>query len=169
MELDTVRLPYQSQELYMVHNSPILAMDFSKDERLLTSGDKAGNIKVWKISDGKCLREINIELSKNLASVTNVKLNPQSSKVFATCLDRSIKIFGLKSGQLLKELNGCHETYIQSFDFVKVKKDGGYIVTDDMVITCGYDGQTVLWQVNSEATQIVQTYSSDKVLPESRP
>ena len=98
MELDTVRLPYQSQELYMVHNSPILAMDFSKDERLLTSGDKAGNIKVWKISDGKCLREINIELSKNLASVTNVKLNPQSSKVFATCLDRSIKIFGLKSG-----------------------------------------------------------------------
>ena len=63
MKLDTVRLPYQGKELYMVHNSPILALDFSQDERLLVSGDKTGTIKVWKVADGKRLRQINIELS----------------------------------------------------------------------------------------------------------
>ena len=63
MKLDTVRLPYQGQELYMVHNSPILALDFSQDESILASGDKAGSIKVWKVSNGKCLKQFNIELS----------------------------------------------------------------------------------------------------------
>ena len=29
MKLDTDRLPYQGQELYMVHNSPVLALNFS--------------------------------------------------------------------------------------------------------------------------------------------
>ena len=63
MKLDTIRLPYQGKGLFMVHNSPVLALDFSQDERILASGDKAGSIKVWKVTDGKLLRQINIELS----------------------------------------------------------------------------------------------------------
>ena len=60
----------------MVHNTKILALDFSRDERLLASGDNNGTIKVWKLSDGKRLREINIELSSNMASITCLKINP---------------------------------------------------------------------------------------------
>ena len=86
----------------MVHNCSILALAFSQDERLLASGDKNGTIKVWKVSDGKRLREINIELSANMASITCIRINPQNSKVYASCLDKSIKVFGLKSGQMLK-------------------------------------------------------------------
>ena len=58
MVLDTTRLAYQGKGHYMVHDnpSPILALDFSLDERLLVSGDQAGTIKVWKVKDGKCLR-----------------------------------------------------------------------------------------------------------------
>ena len=76
MKLDTERLLYQSEGRFMVHHCSILALDFSLDERILASGDKSGTIQVWKVSDGKLLRKINIELSGNMASITCVKINP---------------------------------------------------------------------------------------------
>lgn len=47
----------------MVHTAPVLALDFSWDNRLLASGDKLGTVKVWKVADGKCLRQISTGLS----------------------------------------------------------------------------------------------------------
>ena len=79
---------------------------------MLASGDKLGTVKVWKVADGKCLRQISTGLSPELAPITQVKLNPANSKVYASCLDKSIKVFGLKSGTMLKELTGGHESYI---------------------------------------------------------
>ena len=80
-----------------------------------------------------------------MASITNIKVNPQNSKIFVSCLDKTIKIIGLKSGQILRELSGCHESYIKSFDFVRVRSGDSDLMTDDMIIYCGYDGQTVFW------------------------
>ena len=51
-----------------------------------------------------------------------VRLNPANSKVYACCLDKTVKVFGLKSGTMLKELADGHETYIQGFDFLRVSK-----------------------------------------------
>jgi WD40 repeat protein len=42
----------------MVHRKAVLAMVFSKDDKILASGDSEGMIRVWKFSDGKRLREI---------------------------------------------------------------------------------------------------------------
>lgn len=112
MTMQIEKLKFQKDGLFMVHQSPVLSLNFSSDNRLLTSGDKTGTIKVWKVADGKCLRQISIQLSQNLASVTTVRLNPLNSKVYACCLDKSIKVFGLKSGTMLKELANGHDTYI---------------------------------------------------------
>ena len=112
MALETETLPYQGDGLFMVHASAVLCLDFSHDGRILASGDKSGSIKVWKVSDGKCLRQIAIQLGADLAAVTTVKLNPSNAKVYAACLDKSIKVFGLKSGSLLKEFVSGHEDYI---------------------------------------------------------
>ena len=54
---------------------------------------------------------------------------------------------------MLKQLSGCHESYIHSFDFVRVKQTDNDIVTDDMIISSGYDGQIVLWQTHSDVTE----------------
>ena len=96
----------------MVHSAPVLSLNFSYDNRLLASGDQAGTVKVWKVADGKCLRQISIQISQNLAAVSQVRLNPANAKVYACCLDKTVKIFGLKSGSMLKELAGGHEAYI---------------------------------------------------------
>jgi WD40 repeat protein len=44
----------------MLHTKAILSLVFSQDDKLLASGDSEGIIRVWKFSDGKKLREINI-------------------------------------------------------------------------------------------------------------
>lgn len=67
-----------------------------------------------------------------------MRLNPANSKVYACCLDKTIKVFGLKSGTMLKELANGHDTFIQTFDFLKVKKtpnDSSLVVTDDLVLS----------------------------------
>ena len=106
MKLETAKLTYQRDGLFMVHQGgPVLSLDFSADGRLLASGDQSGTLKVWKVADGKCLRQISIELSESLASVTAVRLNPANSRIYAACLDKTIKVYGLKSGTMLKELS----------------------------------------------------------------
>ena len=56
MTLD-LDLPYQAKDLFMLHRKAILSLIFSKDGRILASGDSEGIIKVWKFSDGKCLKK----------------------------------------------------------------------------------------------------------------
>ena len=57
MSLD-LSLPYQEKGLFMIHNKSVLAMTFSKDDRILATGDSEGIIIIWKFADGKILRKI---------------------------------------------------------------------------------------------------------------
>jgi len=81
-------------------------------------------------------------------------LNPANSRVYACCLDKTIKMFGLKSGTMLKELAGGHETYIQGFEFLRVRATQGQkslTFTDDLILTSSFDGTVVLWAVGPNA------------------
>lgn len=51
-------LPYQAADLYMLHVKSVLALRFSRDDKLLASGDSEGLVRVWKFADGKKLREL---------------------------------------------------------------------------------------------------------------
>jgi WD40 repeat protein len=42
----------------MLHRKSVLSLNFSKDDKILASGDAEGTIRVWKFSEGKKLREI---------------------------------------------------------------------------------------------------------------
>lgn len=48
----------------MVHKAAVLSLDFSStltgDKLLLASGDAVGCVKVWKVQNGKCLRELEL-------------------------------------------------------------------------------------------------------------
>ncbi len=41
----------------MIHSSPITSLSISRDNELLASGDLKGNVKVWRIQTGKCLKK----------------------------------------------------------------------------------------------------------------
>jgi WD40 repeat protein len=56
-----VTLPYQAQNLFMLHRQSILSLVFSNDDKLLASGDAEGIVRIWKFADGKKLREIDTQ------------------------------------------------------------------------------------------------------------
>lgn len=43
----------------MVHSKPLTSLALSRDNELLASGDLKGNIKVWRVQSGKCLKKFN--------------------------------------------------------------------------------------------------------------
>jgi WD40 repeat-containing protein SMU1 len=100
----------------MVHKSAVLSLTFSLDNKLLASGDESGTIKIWKASDGKCLKIIEIIEQDN--AVTNMLLSFKNAKLIATCLDYTIKVFGLKSGNKLKEYAKVHDNFISSIQYM---------------------------------------------------
>ena len=85
----------------MVHAKAVSCLTFSYDDKILAYGDVGGTIKVWKVKNGKCLRTIDVQLSESKAGVTNIKISPTCSKLYASCFDGAVKMFGLKSGSLL--------------------------------------------------------------------
>jgi WD40 repeat-containing protein SMU1 len=105
MTLDLETIPYQAHDLYMLHNKAILSLVFSLDDKLLASGDSEGIIRVWKFQDGKKLREINIQGGEK-SGVTSILFNQNNSQLIAGSLDMTIRVYGLKSGSLLKQLSG---------------------------------------------------------------
>lgn len=89
----------------MLHRKCILSLVFSKDDKLLASGDSEGIMRVWKFSDGKKLREIDTQAGEK-CGISSMLFTQNNSQLIAGCLDSTIRVYGLKSGSLMKMLKG---------------------------------------------------------------
>src|SRR5690606_41140331 len=68
-------LSYQFENILMLHKDSITALNFTKDSKMLVSGDITGNIKVFKVANGKCLREFELAHSKGITCLLFSKDN----------------------------------------------------------------------------------------------
>ena len=94
-------LAYQSEELFMLHNDPVISLAFSKDGELLASGDNKGIAKLWRVRNGKNLRKIDDNFGK---PITFIGFGRDVSHLIIA--EKSIRFFGLKSGRIIKEFVG---------------------------------------------------------------
>ena len=62
-------LKYQAQDNFMMMETAVLTMNFSRDSEMLVTGAQDGKIKVWKIATGQCLRRFERAHSKGITSV----------------------------------------------------------------------------------------------------
>ena len=92
-------------------DSPVLALAISKNNTLLASGDQLGNIYVWKIDTGLCIKKF-----KHPDGVTNLKFDSDGTKVLSCGFDFGIRLFGMKSGKVLKEFSG-HSGFVNDVLF----------------------------------------------------
>jgi len=118
----------------MVHESQVLALDFSKemigDKLMLASGDQSGVIKVWKVTNGKCLRSIEFGLADGKGAVTVIRFMQNDTKIITVSADIYIRIVGLKSGSVIAKFESTHDKgFIQSLHFSK-----------SHMLTCDYSG-----------------------------
>ena len=138
--LGTLRtdLPFQKEEQFMMHDSPILSLAFSPDSALLASGDKDGCVKVWRASTGQCLRRLEGAHSAGVtalafappsssasaaaeagggggggpsSSSTSTSSSSSSAHLLSASYDGTARVHGLKSGRVLRELRG-HSSYV---------------------------------------------------------
>lgn len=94
-------LEYQAKDELMMHaNQPIMCTAFTRDGELLASGAGDGEVKIWKLETGACVRKFTKAHSQG---ITSVSFSKDSFQVLTTSYDSLIRVHGLKSGKMLKE------------------------------------------------------------------
>ena len=129
-------LEYQAKDELMMHEEAVLCSAFSRDGEYLATGAQSGQLKVWKVSTGLCVKRFNPAHPQGLTSVC---FSRDGTQLLTASFDQSARIHGLKSGKTLKEFRG-HTSYVNSATF---NKDGSNI------LTASSDGTIKLWDVRT--------------------
>lgn len=129
-------LTYQAEEMFMMHEEAVLAVNFSRDSELLVSGAQDGKIKVWRIRSGQCLRRFD---RAHTQGVTCVSLSRDGTQVLSGSFDGSVRVHGLKSGKMLKEMRG-HTSYVN---------DAIYSADGSQVISASSDATVRVWDAKT--------------------
>jgi len=134
-------IKYQEQKKFMLHEEGVLALDITSDSTMICAGDEIGTLKVWRISDGKCLRKL---AYAHTHPITCCKFMAKNSQVVSGCQGGRIRIHGLKSAALLKEYRG-HTAYI--IDLVLLD-------SDNTLVTASADSTIRFWDLPSGVQRI---------------
>ncbi|GFE53741.1 WD-40 repeat protein [Babesia ovis] len=136
-------LEYQKKEQFMLHETLIVSLAVSRDSEILASGDKDGNIKIWKIATGECMKKMD---RAHDGAVTCMTFSRDSTCLLTGSFDKTARIHGLKSGRAIKEFKGHHSIVnaaIYSYDGTKV-------------ITGSSDGYIKVW--DSRTTDLLKSF-----------
>ena len=97
----------------MMMEEAVLCLGFSRDSEMLAAGSEGGQIRVWKITTGQCLRKFEKAHSKG---ITSLQFSKDNSQILSASFDMLVRANGLKSGKTLKEFRG-HTSYVNSVTF----------------------------------------------------
>lgn len=93
-------LEYQRNGNYMNQGSGLTCGIFSKDGDHVALGDVAGNIKIWKVSTGLCLKTFN---QAHRSSISSLCFAKDGTQLLSGSSDHTARVHGLKSGRTIKE------------------------------------------------------------------
>lgn len=141
-------LEYQERDEVMAHESSVLCLDVSEDGELVAAGDKSGDVRVWRIVSGKCLRRFP---KVHPGGVTSVAISRDSSRVLAGGFSGAVKVLGMRSGKQVRELQG-HSAFVNSVQF---SADGSFC------LTASSDGTARKWNsATGEAVKVLRPPSA---------
>ncbi|KAJ2914127.1 hypothetical protein MD484_g6278, partial [Candolleomyces efflorescens] len=122
------------------HQQEIYSLDFSLDGRLIVSGSGDRTTRIWDMEhySSKVFTITDILDPQTDAGVTSVAISPRADLVAAGSLDNLIRVWDVKSGQLVERLRG-HGNSVYSVAFTP---DGRGLVTGSL------DKTLKLWDVS---------------------
>ncbi len=129
-------LKYQSEDDFMMHDGSVLALSFSRDSEYIASGSNKGEIKVWKIRTGQCVKRFE---GAHTGAVTSVEFGKDGTQLVSGSMDQTVRIHGLKSGKTLKEFRG-HKSFVNA---------AVYSEDQTKIISASSDGSIKVWDSKS--------------------
>ncbi|KAI8853356.1 putative vesicle coat complex COPI, beta [Chytridium lagenaria] len=166
-------LKYQQEENFMMMDTAILCLSFGRENDVLASGSQDGNIKIWRVSTGQCIRRF---ISAHSQGVTSVKFSKDNTQVLSGSFDFTLRLHGIKSGKMLKEFRG-HISYVNDVQFsadgsrvYSASSDGTLKIWDSKSASCLstitlHEGKAVTGGVESSTvSKILALPTSDNIL-----
>ena len=146
-KLRTYDLPYQKDDDLMLHDTAVLAINYSRDGEMLATGSSDGMVRVWKIVTGKCLRQFEHAHSEAISCIT---FSVDGTKVLTGAHDCLCREFGLRATKMLKEFRG-HSSYINTCAYAN----------ETRIVTSAADGTVRVWDAkSSELKQVIRPGAS---------
>jgi WD40 repeat-containing protein SMU1 len=133
-------LPYQQADNLLGHDGPgdadndsstvaVTALAVAKDGSLLASGTSTGQVKVWRVDTGKCLRTMQCHSASTTttsaatsssrstgARITCLSFSPDAGRLLTASQDGACREFGLRTAKMLQQFTtttGGHD-YVSS-------------------------------------------------------
>ena len=168
-------LKYQANDELMLHEDAVLSLAWSKDSEMIATGDQAGKIKVWKVRTGQCVRRFDKAHSQG---VTCLCFSRDSTQLCSASYDASMRMHGLKSGKMLKEMRG-HTSYINhcvytmdGLRLVSVSEYGAFSAADSILmcnaswnqVSSGSDGFVKVWDPKTAECLVTRVEREKDVL-----
>ncbi|MEZ6090693.1 MAG: c-type cytochrome domain-containing protein [Pirellulaceae bacterium] len=125
----------------------VLTVDIDpSNEHLVTGGgepSRSGEVKIWNLADGALVREI---ANPHTDTVLCARFSPDGTMLATSGADRMIKVWDLKTGELMKTLEG-HTHHVNSI---------AWNVNNRQISSASADSSVKIWDVSSgQATRTI--------------
>jgi WD40 repeat protein len=127
------RQPVLSGRRELAHPEPVLALDFSPDGRLLATGCRDGNVRLWDRATGDRIR-----ILEQPSAVREVLFHPDGRLLVTSCADGLVRSWDLRSG-VVREL---FETQPEG-GAIALTPDGG------LLAACTQSSAVQLWALST--------------------
>ena len=117
------------------HESDVVTLDFSLDDKILVSGSTDGTICVWDLATGAARQTFfGVEPEYSHPAVTSVMISPNGQYVAVGSMDTVIRIWDINSDDLVERLEG-HWGYVYGVAWMP---DGKSLVSGGLDATVKY-------------------------------
>ncbi|KAL6920562.1 hypothetical protein FSST1_004588 [Fusarium sambucinum] len=86
------------------HQGSVTSSVFSPDASLIASASEDFTVRIWRVSDGKCLHK----LVGHKDAVFSVTFFPKGDIVFSGSLDKTVRLWSVEDGRCIQGLRGHH-------------------------------------------------------------
>lgn len=131
-------LPYQGHKsTFMIMETAVLAMAFAPDNQTLAVGTLNGDVALWKVSTGSCIRRIP---KAHSGAVASLQFAPDGHSLLTAGYDGGLRLYNLRTGALLRQFPGQGETPVYAAVFA---------AEGQRVISAGSDGVLRIWETRT--------------------